>query len=237
MAVGSEKGTTHTDVLAVDQLFVAGSITGSVINAGTESITQVVETNISAAGTITGSVGNITTAAIPTLNSAGTITGSELLATNAGIKGTLTGSVGNITTINCKGTQTGSVANITTVTFTDANVAGTLTGSVGNITTINAKGTTTGSFFKGTVDGAYVASTIPASGLKKFSVVGTSTGATAGTYAHGLAATPAFVSLVPRSQFIVGTDARMPFLNAAADGTNIYVQAGTTGTIDIYALA
>ena len=41
MAVGSERGTTHLDVLAVDQLFVAGSVTGSVIkgSAANDSVT------------------------------------------------------------------------------------------------------------------------------------------------------------------------------------------------------
>lgn len=163
MAVGSERGTTHTDVLAVDQLYVAGSITGSVINAGTESITQVVETNISAAGTITGSVVNSTT--------------------------------------------------------------------LGN------KGTLTGSFIKGTVDGAYIASTIPASGLKLFSCIGTGITSANGSIAHGLGAVPAFVSIVPTTAFIVGTDSRPPWLGAALNATHITITAGTNGTVNVYALA
>ncbi len=56
MGVGSETGTSHISVLYADQVYVGGTITGSVITGGTETITSVVETNISAAGTITGSV-------------------------------------------------------------------------------------------------------------------------------------------------------------------------------------
>ncbi len=55
MAVGSERGTTNLDVLAVDQLFVAGTITGSVQNTGTESSASEVLTSVSCPGTITGS--------------------------------------------------------------------------------------------------------------------------------------------------------------------------------------
>jgi hypothetical protein len=150
-------------VLALDQLYVSGSVIGSVINAGTENITQVVETNISAAGTITGSV------------------------------------------VNC--------------------------------TTLGNKGTLTGSFLKGTVDGAYVAATIPASGLKLFSVIGTGITSTNGSIAHGLGATPAFVSIVPTTAFIVGTDSRPPWLGAAVNATHITVVAGTNGTANIYAIA
>ena len=226
MAVGSERGTTHFDVVYADQLYVAGTITGSVQSTGTETSVSEVLTAINCPGTITGSVINVTT---------------------LGCKGTQTGSVANITTanltgVNTAGTITGSVANLTTI-----GLLGTMSGGVVNGTIMNAaqyvgsradvKGTVTGSFLVGTVNGAYVAATIPVAALKAFSVIGTGITDANGSIAHGLGATPAFVSIVPRTSFIAGTDARPPYLGAATNATHITVVAGTTGTADIYALA
>lgn len=144
MSVSSNEGTSHMNSLYVDHLWVGGTLTGSVLNAGTESITQVVETNISAAGTITGSV----------------------------IKGTLAaGIVGN------------DVANFASL-----------------------KGT---SFY---------------------ALVGT----IVGSQAHGLAASPTAVMIAPVMDF--GTFGA-PYQRAAADGTNCFVSAGTTGTVQITAIA
>jgi hypothetical protein len=79
MAVGSERGTTHLDSLYVDQLLVGGTIVGSVLNLGTETITREVITDEYVSGTVTGSEGVFTNLSVK-----GTTTGSFL-------KGTFTG--------------------------------------------------------------------------------------------------------------------------------------------------
>lgn len=157
--VGTAGGTTNLDVLAVNQLYVAGTITGSVQNTGTET------------------------------------SASEVL-----------------TSISCPGTITGSVANISTV---------------------GVKGTVTGSFLKGTLAGIAANDTVDFASLKGtsfYSLVGT----IVGSQAHGLGATPVFVGISPIFDF--GTFGA-PYQRAAADGTNTFVSAGTTGTVRITTIA
>jgi len=175
----------------------------------------------------------------------GTISGSyfDPACSVSDTAGTFIGSRIDNTLLNVKGTLTGSVANLTTV-----GLLGTLSGGVVNGTIMNAaqyvgsradvKGTVTGSFIKGTFAGDFLGSTINRADMLASS--GTiQVGATPGTFVHGLGAAPSFVSIVPINalQGATGTEGNTPFYNAAPDATAVYVQAGTTGTCWVYALA
>jgi hypothetical protein len=172
----------------------------------------------------------------------GTIVGSALVpATIDSTSGTLIGSVINVTTLNCKGSTTGSVVNsgtmnVTSGLFVGAGVSGTIIGSVSNSTIENVKGTFTGSV--ATIGTANITS-LPTNdavgfatltGTSKYFLVGT----IVGSQAHGLAGAPVAVMIAPVMDF--GTFGA-PYQRAAADGTNCFVSAGTTGTVQITALA
>jgi len=113
MSVGSERGTTHLDALYVDGLFVGGTLTGSVINAGTENITQSVETLQYTAGTVIGTYGNLSH-----INMLGTLTGTKAVVTN-GVFSSLGGSVITGTEINVTALSS-SMKTATMVQVTDS---------------------------------------------------------------------------------------------------------------------
>jgi hypothetical protein len=244
MAVGSERGTTNLDVLAVDQLYVAGTITGSVQNMGTETSASEVLTAISCPGTTTGSEGVFTNMSIK-----GTTTGSVGRYTNIETKGTIIGSklaVGTLSysvvgDLDVTGSVTGtylvgSYVDTASLTGSVINVKGTITGSVINATTAGIKGTATGSFFKGTHDGAYVGSTVTTSAMLIYNSGQTKlTGATPGTFIHGLGGIPNVVLVTPVAGVGTGVYGIPPQVDNIGSAW-FTVTAGTTGTVIAYAL-
>ena len=145
----------------------------------------------------------------------GTIVGSSLLPVTNDVSGTFTGSVIRSTALENKGTIIGSVSNSTI-----ENVKGSITGSVATFGTANITSLPTND----------AVSFATLTGTSKIFQVGT----IVGSQAHGLAAAPAAVMIAPLFDF--GTFGA-PYQRAAADGTNCFVSAGTTGTVQITALA
>ena len=155
MAVGSERGTTHLDVLSVDQLYCAGTITGSVQVTGTETITTSIETQQYTAGTVLGTRGQFTTVNSKNIDGS-SMSGSVLNA------GDVNATTGDFTHVGASGTVTGTKGHFTTGDFKALNgsvVVGTdLTVANANATNVMASGSMIGSKLYGTFYGTYAGS-------------------------------------------------------------------------------
>ena len=113
------------------------------------------------------------------------------------------------------------------------DVSGTFTGSKILSSIVNVKGTVTGSQIVGTFNGIAANDTVgflALTGTSFYALVGT----IVGSQAHGLASAPVAVMIAP--MFAFGTF-QPPYQRAAADSTNVFVSAGTVGTVQITAIA
>ena len=230
--VGTSGGTTNFDTVYANQLFVGGTITGSVSNTGTENSASEVLTSIACPGTITGSVLNATTVGVK-----GTHTGSRIDVTTLNVKGTHTGSLARLTNVECKGTIIGSKMSVGTLSYDvtgDLGVTGTVTGTyvVGSYvhaasitgSVANVKGTVTGSKIVGS-EGRFadlVGSNISSPGT----VTGTYL---VGSYAHAasLVGSIADVKGTVTGSFLKGTLAPTDVVGSSLKAIHMLASKGT----------
>jgi hypothetical protein len=213
MAVGSERGTTNLDVLAVDAIFCGGTIVGSTLLPTTNDVT----------GTFIGSVvrSNI-------LECKGTIGGSHIVGSGYSLgAGVITGTTANVTNANVKGALTGS-------TVTGTSVSGSsFLGSQADFTQLGVKGTAIGSFIKGTFHGDFLGSSVQTNDMLFYSSGAIAVTTTPATCTHGLGTVPGMILCTPNVISATG--------QVKIDGANIgsawfTMTANETGTATAYAI-